>query len=102
MIAQELGLNEAQVYEVRIGSLLHDVGKIGIADAILKKEGKLTVEEYEAVADVFDAMTSNRPYRKALAVGQVTDYPKQQAEILFDGACVQALERIIERVENVG
>lgn len=154
MIAEALGLNEAQVYEVRVGSLLHDVGKIGIADAILKKDGKLTQDEFEeikghaltgvnilgqvkmlepmlpailehherldgsgypyglqdhqislmgrivAVADVFDAMTSNRPYRKALSVSEVIDYLRQKTGILFDGSCVRALEKIIERAEG--
>jgi HD-GYP domain-containing protein (c-di-GMP phosphodiesterase class II) len=156
MIAQELGLSESQVYEVRVGSLFHDVGKIGIPDAILQKQGKLTEEEYAevkkhcqtgknilgqvkmlepmlpavlehherlngsgypfglqdqqisqmgrivAVADVFDAMTSNRPYRKALAISEVLEYLQAQAGILFDESCVEALERIIQRANSVG
>ncbi len=107
--------------QVLEGALVHDVGKIGVPDAVLLKEGRLTAEEYElmkrhvvigaqiceamgvdtvsghvvrhhherfagggypdglagdriplvgriaAVADAFDAMTSNRPYRSALS-----------------------------------
>jgi putative nucleotidyltransferase with HDIG domain len=156
MIAQELGLNETQVHQVRIGSLLHDVGKIGIPDAILKKPDRLTPDEYieiqkhpltgmnilkqvkmlepmlpaivehherlsgsgypyglrgeqislmgriVAVADVFDAMTSHRPYRAALSVAEVLEYLKDQSGISFDADCVLALERIIERANDLG
>jgi HD-GYP domain-containing protein (c-di-GMP phosphodiesterase class II) len=156
MIAQEMGLTDSQVYDVRIGSLFHDVGKIGIPDSILMKQGKLTEDEYEqvkkhsqtgknilgqvkmlepmlpaivehherldgsgypfglkggqislmgrivAVADVFDAMTSSRPYRRALAISEVLSYLKEQAGHLFDEACVEALQRIIQRAENPG
>lgn len=156
MIAQELGLSESEVYEVRIGSLFHDVGKIGIPDAVLMKQGKLTEEEFElvkkhsltgknilgqvkmlepmlpaivehherlngsgypfglrdqqisrmgrivAVADVFDAMTSNRPYRKAMAMSEVLGYLENQAGILFDKDCVRSLKRIIQRADTAG
>jgi HD-GYP domain-containing protein (c-di-GMP phosphodiesterase class II) len=119
-IAQRLGLSDDEVEKIRISALLHDVGKIGIDDSILKKPSALTDEEYEvmkkhpqkgykimsqipamkefldgmymhhemvdgrgypqglkgdeiplmgkivAVADTFDAMTTDRPYQKAL------------------------------------
>jgi HD superfamily phosphodiesterase len=48
-ICQELGLSKDYTEMIRVASLLHDYGKIGIADAILKKEGRLTVEEYTQV-----------------------------------------------------
>ena len=41
LIAQELGLDETLVTDIRIGSLLHDIGKIGIPDSILLKKGPL-------------------------------------------------------------
>jgi len=44
-MAVVLGLNERQRTSIRIGGYLHDIGKIGIADAILLKPGKLTDEE---------------------------------------------------------
>lgn len=47
ILAQELGLAEEQVENIRYASPMHDVGKIGICDAILLKNGKLTEEEYE-------------------------------------------------------
>ena len=119
MIAREMGLNEDFIETVRVSAQLHDVGKIGIEDRILKKPGALTPEEFEvmkthttkganilrpvaqlkemlpgielhhesldgrgyphglkgddipllpriiAVADTFDALTTNRPYQQA-------------------------------------
>jgi putative two-component system response regulator len=44
-MAAVLGLNERQRTSIRIGGYLHDIGKIGIADAVLLKPGKLTDEE---------------------------------------------------------
>jgi len=48
-ICQELSLSRDYSEVIRVASLLHDYGKIGVPDAILKKEGKLTVSEYEIV-----------------------------------------------------
>ncbi|HCC48856.1 MAG TPA: hypothetical protein DEQ38_12180 [Elusimicrobia bacterium] len=47
LIAQGLGLPEREVENLRYASPLHDIGKVGIADAILLKPGKLTTEEFE-------------------------------------------------------
>ena len=47
IIARELGLPNEEVEKVRISAQLHDVGKIGIEDRILKKPGALTPEEFE-------------------------------------------------------
>jgi putative nucleotidyltransferase with HDIG domain len=153
MIARELGLNETLVNDIRIGSLLHDIGKIGISDAILLKNGTLNLAENElmrehprtganilsqvklldpmrpailehherldgsgypskltdkqislmgrivAVSDVFDAMTSNRPYRQALSVQEVLAYLHEKAAILFDETCVQALDNVLARMD---
>ncbi len=46
-VARSLGLPDQEVENVRLGAILHDVGKIGIPDAVLNKPGKLTAEEYE-------------------------------------------------------
>ena len=48
-IAAELGLPPKDWQSLRLASLLHDVGKIGISDAILKKPGRLTSDEYEVI-----------------------------------------------------
>ena len=48
-LAIDLGFDEARVKEVYLAGLLHDVGKIGVAEAILCKDGKLTDEEYDSM-----------------------------------------------------
>ncbi|BDI31904.1 hypothetical protein CCAX7_39550 [Capsulimonas corticalis] len=62
-ISEELGLSEETLRVVRIGGLLHDVGKIGIPDEILRKPGRLTPEEYEVL--------KRHPRIGALMVGAV-------------------------------
>jgi HD-GYP domain-containing protein (c-di-GMP phosphodiesterase class II) len=47
--AQIMGLHLQEIGRVRVGALLHDVGKIGVPDAILSKRGHLTSEEWESV-----------------------------------------------------
>lgn len=47
LIAKEQGLSDQEILELEFAALFHDVGKIGIADSILKKPGRLTAEEYE-------------------------------------------------------
>ena len=49
ILARGLGLPEADLRDLHVSSLLHDVGKIGIDDSILKKNGRLTDEEYEII-----------------------------------------------------
>ena len=151
LIAQELGLSSVEINNIRVGSLLHDVGKIGMPDSILMKKGKLTPEEWHimknhpltgwnilqqvrllehmlpaiiehhekldgsgypyglsgnqislmgrivAVADVFDAMTSDRPYRDALSIKFVMEYLAENTGTLFDIHCVNALKEIVYR-----
>lgn len=156
LIAQELGLDPVEINNIRVGSLLHDVGKIGMPDSILMKKGKLTEEEWEVmqnhpltgwnilrqvrllepmlpailehhekldgsgypdnlkgdqislmgrivtVADVFDAMTSDRPYRNALSVSEVMAYLTLNAGTLFDRRCVDAINLIVNRSAREG
>jgi putative nucleotidyltransferase with HDIG domain len=47
LIGRELGLNPGDLDTLRISALLHDVGKIGVEDRVLKKPGALTAEEFE-------------------------------------------------------
>lgn len=49
MVAAELGLSDEAVEQVRIGGRLHDIGKIGIREEILNKQGPLTDDEFEHV-----------------------------------------------------
>lgn len=50
-IAQKMGVNSEEVHDIEVAGLLHDVGKIGIADAILGKPSKLSIEEYESIKE---------------------------------------------------
>jgi len=49
LIAKEMGLEETQVERLRKAGLLHDIGKLGVSEAILQKPGRLTEEEYAAI-----------------------------------------------------
>jgi putative nucleotidyltransferase with HDIG domain len=49
MIAEELNVPDTSLHVLRNASLLHDIGKIGVPDAMLKKAGKLTAEEWETM-----------------------------------------------------
>jgi HD-GYP domain-containing protein (c-di-GMP phosphodiesterase class II) len=48
-IGREMGLPDDQIEILRLGALLHDIGKIGIGDAVLRKPGPLTPEEFELI-----------------------------------------------------
>jgi HD-GYP domain-containing protein (c-di-GMP phosphodiesterase class II) len=45
-VGQELGLEEAELQNLEVAALLHDIGKVGIPDSILRKPGRLDPEEY--------------------------------------------------------
>jgi putative nucleotidyltransferase with HDIG domain len=45
-IARQLGLSDTQVEEVRLGGILHDIGKVGVPERVLNKPSRLTPEEY--------------------------------------------------------
>lgn len=49
MIGRKMGLDHAQLDVLRLGALLHDIGKIGVADRVLQKNGPLTQEEFEII-----------------------------------------------------
>ncbi|MCF6092428.1 HD domain-containing protein [Microaerobacter geothermalis] len=141
-IADALHLSEGERTKLRWGALLHDIGKIGIPDAILLKPGKLTKEEWEimkkhpeigfdmikgieflegatdvvlyhheridgkgypmglkgndiplaarifAIADAFDAITSERPYKRALPVEHAIEVIKECSGSQFCPSCV--------------
>ncbi len=151
MIAKEMGLDDDFLELLRVSAQLHDVGKIGIEDRILKKPGALTPEEFEimkthttkganilrpvpqlremlpgielhhealngrgypyglkgdeipllarviAVADTFDALTTNRPYQKAFDTTETIRIIKNLSGQRLDPNAVTALLTIFQR-----
>ncbi len=147
VLARHLGMSEEDVEKVHLSGIIHDVGKIGIEDKILRKAAALTEEEYEvmkqhptkgehildavpllkemagaglmhhenmdgsgypdglkgeeipllgrivSVADAFDAMTTDRPYSKAMTFEAAIARLKFLAGKKFDPGCVEAFER---------
>jgi putative nucleotidyltransferase with HDIG domain len=49
LIAREMALPDGDIDIVRMGALLHDIGKIGVADEVLRKPGSLTADEFEQI-----------------------------------------------------
>jgi HD-GYP domain-containing protein (c-di-GMP phosphodiesterase class II) len=150
-IGKNLSLPDKEMRNLRISALLHDVGKIGIDDRILRKPGALSDDEFEvmkghpskgaaimsgvaqlidivpgmkyhhekwsgggypdglegeqipmqarivAIADTFDAMTTNRPYQKAMEVGYVVEKIKSFAGTRFDPRVVDAFVAAVKR-----
>jgi diguanylate cyclase (GGDEF)-like protein len=155
LIGAELGFDTGRLTRMRLAGLLHDVGKIGVPDAILNKPSKLTDDEYEhmkrhsllgydivqaadmeleagwvrhhherfdgggypdglageeiplesrviLVADAFEAMTSDRPYRQAPGQSFAIVELGRNAGTQFDPAVVEALTRVLARAGEVG
>jgi HD-GYP domain-containing protein (c-di-GMP phosphodiesterase class II) len=155
LIGAELGLDTGRLTRLRLAGLLHDVGKIGVPDAILNKPAKLTDDEYQhmkrhsllgydivqaadmevearwvrhhherfdgggypdglageeipqesriiLVADAFEAMTSDRPYRQAPGQSFAILELGRHAGTQFDPAVVEALTRVLARAGEVG
>ncbi len=147
ILARYHGLSETDIRDIHVASLLHDVGKIGVDDAILKKPGRLTAEEFEvmklhtviganimgpirqmkrllpglrshherwtgegypdrlkgdeiplmariiAVADSFDAMTTDRPYQKAMGFEKALARLNELKGSGFDEHIVESFNR---------
>jgi HD-GYP domain-containing protein (c-di-GMP phosphodiesterase class II) len=154
-IGKNLSLPEKEMRDLRISALLHDVGKIGIDDRILRKPGALSDDEFEvmkqhpakgaaimsgvaqlidiipgmkyhhekwsgggypdnlkedqipmqarivAIADTFDAMTTNRPYQKAMEISYVVEKVKSFAGSRFDPRVVDAFVQAVRRGDIV-
>ncbi len=157
LIAEYLGLSEADCDEIEYASPMHDIGKIGIPDHILLKPGKLSIREWElmkqhtvighgilsdsesrfiqigsvialnhhekfdgggypaglageaiplparivAVADVYDALRSQRPYKSAWPREDAVNYIARQAGAHFDPACVDAFLNQLNNIFEV-
>ncbi len=153
VLARHLLLSEETQHKVWIGALLHDVGKIGVEDTILRKETELTAEEYRqmkmhtvvgaeimqpieqlremipairwhheawngrgypdalrgeqiplfarivAVADTFDAITTNRPYQQAGNIQYAVDTITKLTGSRFDAKVVTAFLRAVQAGE---
>lgn len=145
VMAKHLGMSDEEVEKVHLSGIIHDVGKIGIEDKILRKAAALTDEEYEimkqhptrgrhileavpllkemagaglmhhenvdgsgypdglkgdqipllgrivSVADAFDAMTTDRPYSKAMTFDAALARLRFLAGKKFDSRCVDAI-----------
>ena len=50
-MADKMGVNPGEIHDIEVAGLLHDVGKIGVSDAILTKPSRLTIEEYESIKE---------------------------------------------------
>jgi GAF domain-containing protein len=151
-VAREMGLPEERMLDIERGALLHDVGKIGVPDSVLRKPKNLNRKEWEAmqkhpllaglmvskvgflegampillyhherydgsgypfglaqdkiplearifaVVDAYDAMTSERPYRKAMPPEEALQEIRANASIQFDPQVVVAFEGVIRRL----
>jgi response regulator RpfG family c-di-GMP phosphodiesterase len=154
--ATELGFDAAAIETIRIGGELHDIGKIGMQEAVLHKPGSLTADEFRqviehpalgermlsplaretpavlrivrshheridgggfpdglsgegipfearivAVADSFDAMTTERPYRESRSPSEALDELRRVAGSQLDSSAVEAFARAFPDSEKL-
>lgn len=155
LLGKSVGLSDEDLAALRVGSLIHDIGKIAVPDGILLKPGPLTASEKTImdqhpvvgesicapleslrsalpiirhhhermdgsgypdgllgdeiplfarilqVADIYDALTSNRPYRKALAPEDaLAELSKEAASGWLDGFLVDQFEQLIREISQ--
>ena len=150
LIAQKLDLSQNDLDNLQIGAFLHDIGKVGIENKIISKQGKFDDQELKiarrhpeigtelvapigvplevtsvirhhhefydgtgypdglkgdaipllarivSLAEVFDAMVSNRPYRKALPLDEAVKEVKRCSGTQFDPKLVEILVQLVE------
>lgn len=155
-IGQELGLSDDELTHLRWGAYVHDLGKIGVPDAVLRKPGPLTPEEWElmqrhpeqgyhllerlfflsdaldvvryhherfdgkgyplglsgeeipllarifAVADAYDAMTNDRPYRTAMTAKAAITEIQRHSGTQFDPKVAESLVRLPRKGRDIG
>ncbi|MHB0974602.1 MAG: HD-GYP domain-containing protein [Thiobacillus sp.] len=148
-VAIRLGLPRERVRWLRRGALLHDIGKLGVSNAVLDKPGRLEASEWEqvkahaayseqilarldifselafvaaahherldgkgyprgitadkipletriiTVADIFDAITAERPYRGPIPVAEAIAMMEKERGAAIDGACLDALKQAL-------
>jgi len=154
MLGRELGMEDKRLARLEIGGYLHDIGKIGIRDAVLLKPGKLTPDErtiiedhpkiglailqavdlppeviefvqdhherldgsgyprglrddevsiqarIAAVADMYDAVTSERPYRSPMTPGEAVDLLRSETGRFLDPRVVVAMSEVVDEWEE--
>jgi HD-GYP domain-containing protein (c-di-GMP phosphodiesterase class II) len=153
LVRQHGGFDEEWIFNLRVASILHDIGKIGVRGAILCKPGVLDNDESKEmrahpaiggrivrtlyrlniepavkhhherfdgtgypsrlkgemiplqsrmilIADTFDAMTSDRPYRRAMSTSDALDELKMKAGTQFDPALVEVAASARAQFEN--
>ncbi len=157
VLAIAYGFSEQKAEDLLHASPMHDIGKIGIADNILLKPGKLTAEEYQemqkhpligaeiigdcesdllkmakavalyhhekwdgtgypyglageqipvearivALSDVFDALTSARPYKQAWSIEDTLQHIRQQKGLHFEPVLVDLLEQNLQQILEI-
>ncbi|HCB01611.1 MAG TPA: two-component system response regulator [Anaerolineae bacterium] len=149
-LARNMGINEGELLFIRRGALLHDIGKLGVPDAILHKASSLNDDEWKimrqhpqfaydmlypieylrpaldipfchhekfdgtgyprqlkgeqiplsarifAIVDVWDALTSDRPYRPAWEKQKAMDFINEQSGKHFDPKVVEAFNKMMK------
>lgn len=153
-LARYMGINESEMVNIHRGVLLHDIGKMGVPDNILRKTGKLDENEWNemrkhpgyardmlkdiaylkdaidipyshhehwdgggypqglkgeriplparifSVVDIWDALLSDRPYRKAWPRDKVVQYIKDEAGTILDPKIVKVFLNMIEAEQD--
>jgi HD-GYP domain-containing protein (c-di-GMP phosphodiesterase class II) len=154
MIAEELAFSAAQRRKLKRAALLHDIGKLGVSNAILDKPGKLDDAEWDIMrmhsahseailsrigafsalapiagahherldgkgyprglagdqicletrmittADIFDALTADRPYRAAMTITKALGIMSGMVGTQIDAVCFAALHRALGRIHG--
>lgn len=150
LISEQMGIDAPRRRWLRRGALLHDMGKLGVSNAVLDKAGALDAEEWQAVrlhalyteqilgrigafaelariagahherldgkgyprglyasdiametriittADIFDAISADRPYRPAVPVAKTLDMMRKTIGTALDARCFEALSSAVE------